>query len=110
MPLSKPIDPKVSKMDRDWYYLIDGTDPYPVMLLGRMSSSYQLFGVVLFYVHGGINVYKKTTYALKTAHVVFLPVIFLVPEFPLRQLDRSQGSQKSMECTSHLFLHRDFDL
>ena len=45
-------------MDRGWYYLIDGTDPYAVMLLGRISSSYQLFGVFLFYVHGGIHVYN----------------------------------------------------
>ncbi len=42
---------------------------------------------------------KKNAYALKTPHVVFLPVIFLSYFFGM-SIDKLQGSQKSME-TSH---------
>ncbi len=41
----------------------------------------------------------KNAYALKTPHVVFLPVIFLSFFFG-RSIDKLRGSQKSME-TSH---------
>ncbi len=45
---------------------------------------------------------KKNAYALKTPHVVFLPVICLSFFFG-RSIDKSQGSQKSMERPNELF-------
>ncbi len=52
---------------------------------------------------------KKNVYALKTPHVVFLPVICLSFFFG-RSIDKLQGSQKSMERPIELFWPCDVDL